>query len=87
MAKYYGVKEGKVPGVYREWKECEKQIKGYSGAVYKKFDSEAEARTFVNDNKPVKEYKIEDVGVGVEVFMASEEEIDYKGKIVELEER
>lgn len=45
--KYYGVKEGRVPGVYTTWAECEAQIKGYSGADYKKFNNEEDARLFV----------------------------------------
>lgn len=45
--KVYGVKNGKIPGVYHTWKECEKQIKGYSGAEYKGFSTEAEAKVYV----------------------------------------
>ena len=32
--KYYAVKEGRVPGVYTTWAECEAQVKGYPGADY-----------------------------------------------------
>ncbi len=45
--KVYGVKNGKIPGVYQTWQECEKQIKGYSGAEYKGFAAEAEAKAYV----------------------------------------
>ena len=31
---YYVVWTGLVPGVYANWKETEKQVKGYSGAQY-----------------------------------------------------
>jgi len=53
MAKiaFYGVKEGKEIGVYKTWAECEKQIKGYSGAVYKKFPIYDEAYDFVYSEK------------------------------------
>lgn len=37
MAKIYAVKKGLVPGIYNTWSECEKQVKGYSGAEYKSF--------------------------------------------------
>ena len=45
--KYYAVKEGRVPGVYTTWAECEAQVKGYPGADYKKFNNEEDARLFV----------------------------------------
>lgn len=31
------------PGVYASWTECQLQIKGYKGAIYKSFDTEEEA--------------------------------------------
>lgn len=46
MSKFYAVKEGRVPGVYTTWAECEEQIKGYSGADYKKFNNEEDAKLF-----------------------------------------
>lgn len=41
--KYYVVWNGESPGIYRSWTECQLQIKGYKGAVFKSFDSLAEA--------------------------------------------
>lgn len=46
--KYYAVREGRKPGVYATWPECEAQVKGYSGAVYKSFKSKSEADAFVS---------------------------------------
>lgn len=37
--KFYVVKVGKVPGIYKTWGECKRQIDGYKGAVYKYFTS------------------------------------------------
>lgn len=52
MAKfYYAVKKGKIPGIYETWKDCEEQVKGYSGAEYKKFSTYEEALSFVSDEK------------------------------------
>ncbi len=52
MAKYYyAVKEGKMPGVYKTWAECERQVKGYSGAIYKKFPTYEEAFAFTNPSE------------------------------------
>lgn len=48
--KYYAVRQGRVPGVYTTWADCEKQVKGFGGAIYKSFPTEAEARAFVEDS-------------------------------------
>lgn len=47
MKKYYAVKLGRKPGVYLSWDECRAQTNGFSGAVYKSFPTEAEAKAFV----------------------------------------
>ena len=44
---YYGVKRGKQTGIFRTWKECEQQISGFSGALFKKFPSAKEAQEYV----------------------------------------
>ena len=41
--KYYAVWHGVEPGVYDDWKTCERQIKGFEGAKYKSFDTLEEA--------------------------------------------
>lgn len=45
--KYYAVKKGLKTGIFRTWDECKASVSGYSGAVYKSFKSEAEARIFL----------------------------------------
>lgn len=47
---YYGVKKGRVPGVYTSWDECKIQVLGFAGAIYKKFSLEPDALRFVYDN-------------------------------------
>lgn len=50
MAKYfYGVRKGNAPGVYSSWSECEREVKGFKGAEYKKFKTYDEAFAFVED--------------------------------------
>lgn len=44
--KYYGVKKGKVTGVFRSWEDCKKSIEGFSGAEYKGFATYEEACAF-----------------------------------------
>ena len=35
--KFYAVKVGLNPGIYYTWPECQEQVKGYPGAVFKSF--------------------------------------------------
>lgn len=48
--KFYAVKIGKTPGVYETWAECQNQINGFSGAVYKGFATKQEALAFVGED-------------------------------------
>ena len=41
--KFYVVWKGVEPGVYDSWTDCQLQIKGYKGALYKSFDTREEA--------------------------------------------
>lgn len=50
--KYYAVRVGKKPGIYRSWSDCSLQVTGYKGAEFKKFDSEEEAISFVKKTTP-----------------------------------
>lgn len=45
--KYYAVRVGKTPGIYRTWDECKDQIHGYPCAAYKSFKTEEEAKNFM----------------------------------------
>lgn len=48
--KFYAVKVGKVPGIYSTWSECEEQVKGFPGAIYKAFAALSEAENFMLDH-------------------------------------
>lgn len=54
MTKYYAVKKGRTPGIYRSWDEAKRQIDGFSNAEYKSFESFSEAAQYV-DLKPIKD--------------------------------
>jgi len=41
--KFYVVWKGLKPGIYDNWNECEKQIKGFEGALYKSFETYTDA--------------------------------------------
>ncbi|MEE1130938.1 MAG: ribonuclease H family protein [Caryophanon sp.] len=58
MGKFYAVKSGRTTGIFTTWAECEKQIKGFSGARYKSFATTEEAEAFINSNS-VTEKKID----------------------------
>lgn len=42
--KYYVVWNGREPGIYRTWEDCQQQVVGFPAAVYKSFKTEAEAK-------------------------------------------
>lgn len=45
--KYYAVIRGFVPGIYESWEDCEPQVRGYSGQVYKSFKTRVEAEQYL----------------------------------------
>lgn len=47
--KYYSVKKGRVPGIFDKWEDCLKQVKGYSGALYKSFSTYSDALEFLDE--------------------------------------
>lgn len=49
--KFYAVKVGRETGIFTTWAKCENAIRGFSGAVYKRFDSESAAQEWFNDNR------------------------------------
>ncbi|MDE6396823.1 MAG: ribonuclease H family protein, partial [Muribaculaceae bacterium] len=50
--KYYVVWEGRAPGIYDSWEECQDQINGYAGAKFKSFgDLETATEAFRGDPK------------------------------------
>ena len=50
LQKWYVVWKGRAPGVYGSWAECERQVKGYTGAQYKAFPTRAEAEAAFKDS-------------------------------------
>lgn len=47
--KYYAVVRGYNPGVYESWEDCEPQVRGYSGQIFKSFKTRVEAEHFLQD--------------------------------------
>ncbi|MDO5074589.1 MAG: ribonuclease H family protein [Bacteroidales bacterium] len=48
--KFYVVWRGHQPGVYDSWSECEAQVKGFEGAMYKAFSSLSQAQEAAADS-------------------------------------
>ena len=49
-SRYYAVWKGKTAGVFTTWKECEEQVKGFEGAVYKAFQTREAAENAFRDD-------------------------------------
>jgi ribonuclease HI len=43
---FYGVRVGRIVGVFTNWKDVQNSIMGFPGAKFKKFDDEASAKAF-----------------------------------------
>lgn len=84
MSAYYAVAKGKTVGIFSTWNECQTQVSGFKGAVYKKFPTEAEARAFIQQKggtgafieppKPievVKSFRIEDIPLEIPLEMGN----------------
>ena len=50
--KYYAVRVGRNTGVFLTWAECQKQVTGFPGAVFKSFTTIEEAENFVKGIVP-----------------------------------
>lgn len=51
MSKFYAVKKGRQTGIFLSWAECELQVKGFKGALYKSFKTKEEANDYLNEQK------------------------------------
>lgn len=55
--KYYVVISGRIPGIYKTWKECQEQTHKFSGARFKSFTSKEDAEAYFNQGQPSKKRK------------------------------
>lgn len=55
--KFYVVWEGRQPGIYDSWEECQLQVNGYQGAKFKAYDSQ-EAATLAFRGNPADQMDI-----------------------------
>ncbi len=50
--KYYAVRRGRTPGIYRTWDSCEKQVEGFSGCEFKSFKTKEGAHQYMMAGSP-----------------------------------
>ena len=48
--KYYAVRKGRIPGIYMNWNECQKQINKFSSPEFNSFNSLSEAEKYMKNN-------------------------------------
>ncbi|MDR1676905.1 MAG: ribonuclease H family protein, partial [Deltaproteobacteria bacterium] len=48
VTKYYAVKKGRQTGIFMKWPDCQRSVIGFSGADYKSFTTEREARLYLS---------------------------------------
>ncbi len=48
--KFYAVRKGLTPGIYESWKECWNNVENISGAEYKSFTNEEDAKAYLQGN-------------------------------------
>ena len=46
---YYAVKNGRKPGIYTTWADCQEETAGFSGAVFKGFETLEEAQEYMKN--------------------------------------
>lgn len=71
--KYYVIWEGNETGIFDNWKECQRHIKGYGGAKYKSFPTlqaaeQAYAGSYFNAITPTKKRTIDPSLSGIPIW-------------------
>ena len=66
--KYYAVRNGRSTGVFLTWAECQKQVTGFPGAVFKSFTTIEEAEAFVSEQTLRWQTKAEEEDRLLEIF-------------------
>lgn len=49
---FYVVKKGRMTGIFDNWNDCKKAVDGFSGAEYKGFSNEYDAKAYLEGRKP-----------------------------------
>lgn len=78
MAKknYYIVKKGHKIGIFNNWPECQALVKGYKGALFKGFETKAEALEWLNGGEGTTD--INDNSSSGDVLLSSIDPVDFE---------
>ncbi|CAG8487536.1 7949_t:CDS:1, partial [Scutellospora calospora] len=61
LNKYYAVQVEYKKGIYKNWKDCKKQIHKYPDALYKKFNTKKQAKEYINEQNQEKNENFEQI--------------------------
>lgn len=80
--KYYGVRAGRSTGIFTTWDECKAAVHGFAGAVYKGFETEAEARAYLEGGPESEEIRASgDMGELPAVYAFTDGSYNVKTKV------
>lgn len=68
---YYAVREGRTRGIYENWSDAQSEISGYSGAIFKKFNTKEEAESFIQKVNEAKEIVASDEEVQTHINISA----------------
>lgn len=77
--KYYAVQRGRSTGVFFTWAECQKQVTGFPGAVFKSFPTIEEAEAFAKGASVASSKSMEDIVRQVSVQGSTEGRVTDRG--------
>lgn len=85
--KFYAVRKGTKTGIFRSWEECRASVHGYSGAEYKSFQTEEDARQYLDGGAVLQEDPDDSVKIYVDgSFHSGTKQFSY-GMVVLLGDR
>ncbi len=67
--KFYAVKVGREPGIYKTWAECQKQTSGFPSAVFKSFTTMAQAEEYMNGSTAAAAGSESDEDIKVKIYV------------------
>lgn len=73
---HYVVKVGKNPGIYKTWAQCQEQVSGFPGAIFKGFETLEEAMEYQNEE--VSQKQIQKQKEGYEKALLRKDKVKHK---------
>jgi ribonuclease HI len=70
--KYYAVRNGRNPGIYESWEDCQKQVSGFPNNAYKSFSTLKEAEDYMSADSAEQQqitFDIPDVDTGLNIYV------------------